>query len=68
MMERFIHQLKNGWTLRRFIGLFVGMFVAAQSILLMEPLLGVISAYFLYQILTNTGCFGAQACGIDYQK
>lgn len=67
-MERFVNQLKTGWTLRRFIGLFIGLFVAGQSILLMEPLLGVISVYFLYQILTNTGCFGAQACGIEYHK
>jgi hypothetical protein len=67
-MERFVNQFKTGWTLRRFIGLFIGLFVAAQSILLMEPLLGVISVYFLYQILTNTGCFGAQACGIEYHK
>jgi hypothetical protein len=67
-MERFVNQLKTGWTARRFIGLFIGLFVAGQSILLMEPLLGVISVYFLYQILTNTGCFGAQACGIEYHK
>lgn len=67
-MERFVNQLKTGWTPRRFIGLFIGLFVAGQSILLMEPLLGVISVYFLYQILTNTGCFGAQACGIEYHK
>lgn len=67
-MERFVNQFKTGWTLRRFIGLFIGLFVGAQSILLMEPLLGVISVYFLYQILTNTGCFGAQACGIEYHK
>lgn len=68
MMERFVSQLKSGWTLRRLIGLLIGLFEAGQAILLKEPLLGVISAYFLYQILTNTGCFGAQACGIDYHK
>lgn len=68
MKQRLVDGLTSGWSTKRFIGLFIGLFVAGQAFALKDALLGVLSAYFLYQIVTNTGCFGAQSCGINYQK
>lgn len=68
MMDRFIIPLKTGWTLRRFIGLAIALFISIQSILLWDPVLGLLSIVFLYQIITNTGCLGSQSCTVNNTK
>jgi hypothetical protein len=63
-MNDFKRTLYTNWTWRRAFGGLIGVFVAVQAIILKDVLLGLISAYFLYQIVTNTGCFGSADCFI----
>ena len=65
-MEALVSRIFQNWNIRRFIGLIIGLFVAIQALIYKDPLLGVLSAFFLFQIVTNTGCFGAGACSIPY--
>ena len=61
-MEKLKESLLTGWNLRRTLGGFMGLFVAVQAIILKDGLLGAFSAFFLFQILTNTGCFSSAGC------
>ncbi len=65
-MEKALLILRRNWNKRRLFGLAIGVFVASQAIVYKDALLGVLSAFFLLQIATNTGCFGAGACSIQY--
>lgn len=52
------YTLCSGWHLRRYLISGLGIFVSIQAYLLRDPVLGILAAYFLYQAITNTGCFG----------
>lgn len=64
-METLKETLLTGWTLKRTLGGAMGLFVAVQAIVLKDALLGAFSAFFLFQIATNTGCFGSTGCGVQ---
>ncbi|MFM6976590.1 MAG: hypothetical protein ACKOW2_07055 [Sphingobacteriaceae bacterium] len=54
--------LSSGWNLMRVLRLAMGIIAGAQAIELRDPLLGLISAFFLYQAVMNTSCCGVAGC------
>jgi hypothetical protein len=52
------------WNLLRWIRLVAGLFLAVQSLQLHDSITGFISAIFLFQALTNTGCCGVGGCAV----
>jgi hypothetical protein len=56
--------LFTNWHLVRILRLVFGIFVLVQAVTLRDTLAGVISALFLFQAFTNTGCCGASGCAV----
>lgn len=54
------------WRLRRVLGLGAGLFLVYQALINNEALTGVLSLIFLFQGITNTGCFGRSGCSTPY--
>jgi len=50
------------WNLMRWIRLAIGIYLAAQAMQMHDVLSGIVSAFFLFQALTNTGCCGVNGC------
>ncbi len=56
--------LFTNWHLVRILRLVFGIFVLVQAVTMRDALAGMISALFLYQAFTNTGCCGASGCAV----
>lgn len=56
--------LFTNWHLVRILRLVFGVFVLVQAVTMRDALAGMISALFLYQAITNTGCCGASECAV----
>ena len=66
-MSSVVQYLKHkDWHLRRVLALCAGLFLAYQALIHSEALTGVLSLIFLFQAITNTGCFGRAGCTIPY--
>jgi len=57
--------LFTNWHLVRILRLVFGIFVLVQAVTMHDALAGMISALFLYQAFTNTGCCGARGCTVS---
>ena len=68
MPASFKQHIFTNWGFRRFLGLGLALFFAIQSIQLGDALIGVISVLLLFQVVTNTGCFGSAGCSINYDE
>jgi hypothetical protein len=60
--------LLSPWNFMRWLRLILGIYVGVQAILLTDALAGLISVFFLYQAITNTGCFGAASCAVPTSR
>lgn len=60
--------LFTNWDFMRIVRLFIGLYAAYQSVILHDTMLGFLSAFFLFQAVTNTGCCGTQACAAPPSK
>jgi len=67
-MQAFTQNLFSNWDLMRALRLAIGLYAAYQAILMHDYMLGFISAFFLFQAVTNTGCCGTQACAAPPSK
>jgi len=56
--------LLTNWNLIRWLRLALGLFIAYQAIQLHDSLSGIISIFFLFQAVTNTGCCGTSGCAV----
>jgi hypothetical protein len=56
--------LFTNWHLVRILRLAFGVFILVQAITMRDALAGMISALFLFQAFTNTGCCGARGCTV----
>lgn len=61
-MEAIKQTLFTNWHAMRWVRLGFGLFLAVQAIQLFDVFSGVVSAFFLFQAATNTGCCGAAGC------
>ncbi len=63
-IDAFRQTLFTQWNLMRLIRLVAGIFFAAQAIQIQDAMAGFISAIFLFQAVTNTGCCGISGCAV----
>ena len=54
----------KNWHTMRIIALLFGLFLAVVAVSDEDKLTGLFSLFFLFQAITNTGCFGKTQCGI----
>lgn len=67
MIAAITNTLLHGWSLRRWLGLGMGTFFVIEAILERDSLMGVFGLFFLFQSLTNTGCFSSKGCVVPVQ-
>ncbi len=59
--------LFSNWHFMRWLRLALGIYVGVQAIQFTDALAGMVSVFFLYQAITNTGCCGASGCSVPDQ-
>lgn len=57
-------KLFTNWHTMRWVALATGIFFAGMAFIYKDALTGVLSAFFIFQAVTNTGCMVAQSCGL----
>lgn len=60
-------KLSGGWHFMRILRLVFGVVFAVQAVMMKDYLVGMTSAFFLYQGVTNTGCCG-ESCAPTYDR
>lgn len=63
-METIKQTLFTNWGLMRWLRLVLGIIAGAQAIQFHETILGFLSAFLIFQALTNTGCCGVGGCRV----
>lgn len=58
--------LLTGWSAMRWFRLLLAVIITIQAIQMRDPLAGMIAAFFMFQVATNTGCCGAGGCAVPY--
>ena len=67
-MNTITQTLFTGWHFMRWLRLAFGIYVAYQAFVMHDNMLAFLSAFFLFQAVTNTGCCGAQGCAVPITK
>ncbi|MCD6063210.1 MAG: hypothetical protein K0R82_1121 [Flavipsychrobacter sp.] len=60
--------LLTNWHLMRTIRLVLGLFIGAAALAHADAMMGLFSAFFLFQAVTDTGCCGSAACAQPSRK
>ncbi len=60
--------LFTNWHTMRWVALSIGIFLAVMALWYNDIVTGFLSAFFIFQAVTNTGCMVAQSCGVPQQK
>ena len=60
--------LFNNWNFMRFLRLGLGIYIAIQAVETLSIVSGVVSVFFLFQAITNTGCCGSNGCALPTNK
>lgn len=63
-METIKETLFSNWNFMRWVRLALGIVAGVQAFEFHDTLLGFLSAFLLFQSLTNTGCCGAGSCSV----
>jgi hypothetical protein len=61
-------KLLANWHLMRIIRLVIGLFIGTAAIAHADVMMGLFSAFFLFQAVTDTGCCGSAACAQPARK
>ena len=64
----FLQTLFSGWHFMRWLRLGLGLFIAFQAFQMQDIFAGLLASFLLFQVVTNTGCCGANGCAIPTQK
>lgn len=67
-METIKQTLFTNWNFMRWVRLGLGLIIGIQAIQNHEPVLGLLSAFLLFQAITNTGCCGSNGCAVPRSK
>jgi hypothetical protein len=67
-MKTITENLLTNWNFMRWLRLGLAIFIGMQAIELHDPLAGMIAAFFLFQVITNTGCCGSAGCVVPSTK
>lgn len=54
----------SNWHTMRWVALSIGIFLAAMAIRYQDIVTGFLSAFFVFQAVTNTGCMVSRSCGV----
>ncbi|MEQ8525892.1 hypothetical protein [Gracilimonas sp.] len=60
--------LFTNWHTMRWVALGIGLFFITLAIIDQEIITGMLSAFFLFQALTNKGCMVSQSCAIPFDE
>lgn len=60
--------LLSNWNFMRFVRLGLGVYIGIQAYETKSVLSGLLAAFLLYQVVTNTGCCGTNDCAIPTKK
>lgn len=60
--------LLEDWHFMRFVRLALGTYIAVQAYQTHSILSGLIAGFLLYQVITNSGCGGANGCALPFKK
>jgi hypothetical protein len=60
--------LLSDWNFMRFVRLGLGVYIGIQAFETQSILSGLLSAFLLYQVVTNTGCCGSNGCALPKRK
>lgn len=63
-MKALAQNLFTNWHFMRWLRLGLGIFVGIQAIQLHDALAGMVAFFFLFQVVTNTGCCGVGGCSV----
>lgn len=61
-MNSMKQKLFTNWHLMRIVRLGIGVWLLIAGIQMKDWVTGLLSIFFLYQAVTDTGCCGAQGC------
>jgi hypothetical protein len=67
-METLKRTLFSHWNFMRWFRLAIGIFIAFQAFQQHSELMWLLSALFIFQALSNTGCCGASGCAVPTRK
>lgn len=56
--------LLSNWHTMRWVALSIGTFLAVMAMWYQDIVTGFLSAFFVFQAVTNTGCMVSQSCGV----
>ena len=59
--------LFTGWHFMRWLRLGLSLFIAFQAVQTQDIFSGIIAIFLLFQVVTNTGCCGANGCAAPNQ-
>jgi hypothetical protein len=60
--------LLKDWNFLRIIRLVLGIMMLGQSFQIHSWAIGLFGGLFIFQSLTNTGCYGAGGCGVPQRS
>ena len=60
-------KLFTKWHTMRWIALFIGVFLAVMAIWYQDIFSGFLSAFFVFQAVTNSGCMVSPSCQVSPQ-
>jgi hypothetical protein len=60
--------LLSNWHFMRGLRLILGLFIGYQAYAAHDTFAGIIAALFLFQAVTNTGCWGVGGCAVSPKK
>jgi hypothetical protein len=63
-----VQTLLSNWNFMRFIRLGLGVYIGIQAFETQSVLSGLLAAFLLYQVVTNTGCCAANGCAKPTNK
>ena len=63
-MKTITENLFINWHFMRWLRLGLGIFLAVQSVQYHDAFAGMIAAFLLIQVVTNTGCCGSGGCSV----
>lgn len=60
--------LLNDWNMVRWLRLLLAVIIGIQAFVVMDTLLGIVSAFLFFQVITNTGCCCSSNCAVKPTK
>jgi hypothetical protein len=63
-----LQTLLSDWNFMRFVRLALGVYIGFQAFETQSIISGLLAAFLLYQVVTNTGCCGSNGCAIPAKK